>query len=197
MPWTAADAKSHVKGLTPKEARQWSHVANAALAACLKKGGSQSECEGSAIRQANSVVSKSHDSIPDTHLLRADIAKSDDSQQRIFGWVSIAVRKDGETLIDLQGDVIDIGDLEEAWYAYVVESSELNYLHVGKTRGYLIESMVFTPDKIAALGLAPDAVPLGVWGGFHIPDRHDYDILKTQGYFMYSIEGEAYREELA
>lgn len=56
MPWTPADAKKHKKGLSPKQARQWSHVANSALAACLARGGSQSSCEGSAIRQANSVV---------------------------------------------------------------------------------------------------------------------------------------------
>jgi hypothetical protein len=56
MPWTAADADAHKKGLSPKQKRQWAHVANSALAACLKRGGKQADCEGSAIRQANSAV---------------------------------------------------------------------------------------------------------------------------------------------
>lgn len=56
VPWTPADAKRHKKGLSPKQARQWAHIANAALAACLARGGSQSSCEGSAVRQANGAV---------------------------------------------------------------------------------------------------------------------------------------------
>lgn len=51
MPYQKKDAKKHTKqAATPKKQRQWSHVANSAL----KSGAS----EGSAIRQANSVVKK-------------------------------------------------------------------------------------------------------------------------------------------
>lgn len=49
MPWTPDSAPSHTrKASTPTAKRQWSAVANSVLS----KGGS----EGSAIRQANSVV---------------------------------------------------------------------------------------------------------------------------------------------
>lgn len=51
MPWEAQDAKRHTKKATSaKKQRQWSHVANKALAA----GAS----EGSAIAQANAVVKR-------------------------------------------------------------------------------------------------------------------------------------------
>ena len=51
MPWTPKDAKRHTKKADkPVEQRQWAHVADSAL----KRGAS----EGSAIRQANSVVKK-------------------------------------------------------------------------------------------------------------------------------------------
>ena len=56
MPWTPADAERHKKNLSPKQQRQWSHVANAMLASCLKAGGSQAACEGRAIRAANAAV---------------------------------------------------------------------------------------------------------------------------------------------
>lgn len=56
MPWTAKDADRHKKGLSARQKRQWAAVANSMLAACMKKGGSQSECEGRAIRGANSTV---------------------------------------------------------------------------------------------------------------------------------------------
>lgn len=49
MPWTSADAKSHTKKAnTPHKQSVWARVANKALS-----GGAS---EGSAIRQANSVV---------------------------------------------------------------------------------------------------------------------------------------------
>jgi hypothetical protein len=128
--------------------------------------------------------------------MQATISKADDSQQRLFGWASIAVRKTGEPLIDLQGDVIDIEDLEEAWYEYVVESGELNFQHTGPVRGHLIEAMVFTPEKIAALGLPQDSLPLGTWVGYYLPDAEDYAAVKQLGYFMFSIEGSAMREPL-
>jgi len=56
MPWEVADVDGFKKGLTDAEKRQWVEVANSALAACLKKGGT--DCEASAIKQANGVVSE-------------------------------------------------------------------------------------------------------------------------------------------
>jgi len=54
MPWKASDAHKHKKGLTPKQARQWAAVANSALKKCESEGGS--DCDASAIRQANGAV---------------------------------------------------------------------------------------------------------------------------------------------
>jgi hypothetical protein len=56
MPWTSADAKTHSKRAnTPAKQKKWASIANAALESCKKKGGS--DCEGSAIRIANSRMS--------------------------------------------------------------------------------------------------------------------------------------------
>jgi hypothetical protein len=56
MPWTAKDAHKHKKGLTPRQAKQWAAVANSALEACESEGGS--DCDASAIRQANASVGR-------------------------------------------------------------------------------------------------------------------------------------------
>lgn len=56
MPWSTADVDSHKKGLTDKQKAQWVAVANSALAACLKKGGTDKTCAPSAIKQANATV---------------------------------------------------------------------------------------------------------------------------------------------
>jgi len=62
MPWTAKDAERHTKKAdTAKKRRQWASVANSALERCLKQGKSRDECEASAIRQANAVVSEAEE----------------------------------------------------------------------------------------------------------------------------------------
>ena len=51
MPWEARDATSFTKkAKSQKKKRQWSHVADSALA--------RGESEGSAIRQANAVIKR-------------------------------------------------------------------------------------------------------------------------------------------
>jgi hypothetical protein len=56
MPWTVADVEKHNKGLGDSQKARWVAVANSALKSCMEKGGSESECAASAIRQANGVV---------------------------------------------------------------------------------------------------------------------------------------------
>src|SRR5262252_5352007 len=181
MPWTAADAKKHKKGLSPKQSRQWAHVANAALKRCQDAG--ESDCDGRAIRQANAAVDKSFDTDALALVLEARIAKSDDEQRRIWGYASIAVMKNGVKLVDLQGDAIDIEELAEGWYGYVKESGALNFQHQGPVRGRLIEAVVFTPEKLALWGLQPDALPLAAWVGYEVDTPEDYAILKAMGFF--------------
>jgi uncharacterized protein YdaT len=51
MPWTMGSARQHTKAAkSPKQKRQWAHVANS----MLERGSS----EGSAIRAANAVVKR-------------------------------------------------------------------------------------------------------------------------------------------
>jgi len=54
MPWTVGDVESKIKGLTPSQKKNWVKIANSALKTCKAKGGS--DCEGRAIRIANSVA---------------------------------------------------------------------------------------------------------------------------------------------
>src|SRR5262245_57312283 len=194
MPWSVADVDSHIKGLSPKQKRAWVHIANSSLSKCLSEGKGQSFCEGRAIRMASGSVDKDIDTEHLALVVEATIAKSDDAEQRIWGWASIAVMKDGTQIVDLQGDAIDIDDLAEAWYGYVRESGELNFSHRGHVRGHMIEAMVFTTEKLAALGLPDGSLPQGAWLGYHIADPDDYRLLKESGFLMFSIEGSGQRE---
>ena len=57
MPWTIDDVEKHRKGLSEAEKKRWVRIANSALKTCMEKGQSQEECDASAIKQANSVLS--------------------------------------------------------------------------------------------------------------------------------------------
>ena len=56
MPWTAATARKHKHGMTPQQAAKWAKVANNVLRECQEAGGD--DCEGKAVRVANSAVGK-------------------------------------------------------------------------------------------------------------------------------------------
>ena len=54
MPWTAADAGKHKKGLDAAQKKRWARIANALLQKFEKEG--DSDAEGRAIRIANKRV---------------------------------------------------------------------------------------------------------------------------------------------
>lgn len=125
------------------------------------------------------------------------ILKVDSERQYVFGWASVAVRKDGVQVEDSQADLIDPDDLEEAGYQFALHYRETGEMHTGAAVGTLIESFVATPDKLTAMGLAPDALPTAMWVGFHIPDPAIFAKVKSGEYAMFSIQGTALREEVA
>jgi hypothetical protein len=56
VPWTAADAKKHKKGLSSSQAKKWARIANNVLRQCEDSGKSHKDCAASAVRIANSKV---------------------------------------------------------------------------------------------------------------------------------------------
>ena len=141
------------------------------------------------------------------------VIKSDDDSRLVFGWANVAVRVDGEQIIDWQGDAIDTEDLEKAAYAYVADFGTAGEMHQRGGVGHVIESIVFTKEKAAALGIPADSMvftkekqqalgipdgtlPVGWWIGFKITDDEVWEKIKSGEYSMFSIEGEAIREPI-
>lgn len=127
----------------------------------------------------------------------ARISKLDAARNQVFGWASIAATVDGETLIDKQGDVIDPQDLEDAAYEFVLAFAKdgLDEMHSRVTKGQLIESLVVTEDKLAAMGLPAGVLPTGWWVGFQV-DPATFAKVRAGDYGMFSIEGVAERVEV-
>ena len=124
------------------------------------------------------------------------VIKSDDEQRMVFGWANVAVRADGEQIIDLQQDAIDTADLEKAAYGYVADFGTAGEMHQRGGVGRVVESIVFTKEKADARGIPPDILPEGWWIGFKITDDAVWEKVKSGEYSMFSIEGKAVREPM-
>lgn len=118
-------------------------------------------------------------------------------QQLVFGWANVTLQEDGTTPFDWQGDTIATEVLESAAYNYVMQHGLLNQEHDwGTDCGWLVESMMFTKDKMAALGIPDGTIPEGWFVGFYIPDPDVYKKVKKGEYNMFSIQGYATRVPL-
>lgn len=124
---------------------------------------------------------------------RFKIQKSDDEKRLAFGWASAAANINGETVEDCYGDIIDVDELEQAAYAFVELYREGGEMHERGGCAVLVESIVFTPEKIAAMGIPEGTVPTGWWIGFKVTDDDVWAKVKNGTYPMFSIEGQAVR----
>lgn len=127
-----------------------------------------------------------------------NIMKTDDDKRLIFGWASVAIRVDGEQVIDHQNDLIDPEDLEEAVYEYVLNFRDSGEEHIGTLRkkAKMVESCIFTKEKMQAMGIPEGIVPEGWWVGFYVEDDDAWKKVKSGIYQMFSIEGQGVREEV-
>ncbi len=123
------------------------------------------------------------------------ITKIDEDKRLVFGWASVSIKVDGEQLEDLQKDLIDPEDLEEAAYEFVLKFRDTGELHNPNLRkkGKLVESCVFTAEKQKAMGIPAGTLPIGWWIGFKIEDDEAWEKVKNGTYKMFSIEGQAQR----
>jgi hypothetical protein len=120
--------------------------------------------------------------------LPLEIKKVDADQQLIFGWASV-VEKDGKLIIDKQGDVIPVEELENAAYEFTLNSRNHGDMHRRTGMGKLVESMVFTKDKQSALGI--DLKQVGWWVGFKVSDAELWAAHKRGERPEFSIGGAA------
>jgi hypothetical protein len=125
-----------------------------------------------------------------------NIMKTDEDKRLIFGWASVAVRTDGEQVVDHQKDIIEPEDLEEAVYEYVLNFRDGGEEHIDSLRkkAKLVESCVFTKEKQKAIGIPEGIIPEGWWVGFYVSDDEAWEKIKDGTYQMFSIEGQGIRE---
>src|SRR3954470_18525392 len=124
------------------------------------------------------------------------LAKIDEAQKQVFGFANVAVKRDGEAMVDLQADEIPSDVLEKAAYDFVLRFRECGEMHEAEcAKGALIESVMITAEKLEAWGLKRDAVAPRWWVGFQL-DADTFRKVATGQYRMFSIQGRAVSEEV-
>lgn len=123
---------------------------------------------------------------------RVGITKTDDSQQRVFGWSTVS-EVGGVLTEDLQNDVIEPAVLEEAVYDFLLHSRQSGEMHTGIGKGQIIESVVFTPEKLQAMGFECEPFTKH-WIGVQFEDPEVYKRCRSGEYTGFSIQGTGVRE---
>ena len=127
---------------------------------------------------------------------RFKIQKADKDKMLAFGWANVSLTESGAQIEDWQQDMIDPEELENAAYKFVEFYREGGEMHERGGAAVLIESMVFTEEKMHSLGIPEGTIPVGWWIGFKVTDPDVWEKVKDGTHTMFSIEGEAERIEV-
>lgn len=121
------------------------------------------------------------------------IVSKDDDQRLVFGWANIARDTEGRVIVDRQGDWTTVEELEKSAYDFVLNSRDGGVQHVTTGVSTVVESMVFTKEKLAKLGIPEGTVAEGWWVGFKVHDDEVWKGVKAGEYVDFSIHGSGRR----
>lgn len=127
----------------------------------------------------------------------SEILIKSDENNLIFGWSYVRETKEGKQVIDHSGEFTkaeNFKDMELATYAYNLAYRQADRQHDLIPKGYLIESIVFTKEKMEKMGIPEGIVPESVWMGFYFPDDNDYQEIKKMEHPMFSMYGSVTKE---
>lgn len=139
----------------------------------------------------------------DTYKSMGKVSHTVSKHQIIGGWFSV-FKVDGETVVDLDNEVIDIESYSDVFIEFSKNCRAANFDHGAEIRGVLIDNILIDSIEFAKMlvheitGLPLDEIPvekLGHFGSFQIADPKDFEAAK-KGKLMFSIEGTCDREEI-
>jgi Putative phage serine protease XkdF len=120
--------------------------------------------------------------------LRFEVKKAEPEKQLIFGWASVAKQGD-EYVVDYQGDIIPVSELENAAFEYMKSSRKHGLLHRAITDAQLVVSFLTTPDIMKAFGLTQKDGTIGWIVGYHVADPELWAAHKRGDLPEFSISG--------
>ena len=133
----------------------------------------------------------------DSHTITFEIYKEQSFEKGLVsGWANVSKNVDGNYALDWQGDIIDPSDLEDAAIQFMKDYRDSGVNHEGDSVGVVVESIVMTKDKQAAMGIPEGVVPEGWFITVQLQDEEVINKVKSGDFRMFSIQGTAEREAL-
>lgn len=129
--------------------------------------------------------------------VRLPVAKTSVERREVTGWASIVTDENGRPIVDHDGDIIPIDELEKAAKEAFVSGGRGKGGDMHKRTGVadIVESLVLTQEKRAALGLGHG--PEGWVVTLKIHDDGLWSDIKSGEKLELSIRGESERIPLA
>lgn len=120
------------------------------------------------------------------------VMKIDEDQRMVYGWASV-ISKNGQPIIDRQGDVIEPSEMRSAIHDFMKHRTG-GEMH-GQTGGAeVVESLFLDRDVQQSLGI--DLGMEGWYVGMHVPDDAAWEKIRAGTYKAFSIGGSANRESI-
>lgn len=118
-------------------------------------------------------------------------AKADVTGKYVAGWFSV-IEKDGDLVEDIQGDVIEMGDLRESAHEFVKMARVSKVMHDGEQIGDVVESVIIDDDFCKAHGITH--TERGWWGAINVTDPDAQERVRKGELPAFSIGGGGKRE---
>lgn len=139
---------------------------------------------------ADAILSMGEGIEKSSDIFNATVSIAKSYKNFVFGWANVSIRKDGTQIDDHQGHLIDVEDLEDAAYDFVLHSRSSGDMHITDNMGEMIESVIFTNEKMEKMGIPSGTIPEGWWVGFKLDPEHA-ELVRSGKRSMFSIEGTA------
>ena len=125
------------------------------------------------------------------------ISKADEAQQIVYGWAYVTHDRAGNIAVDKSGDFVDdVEQIEKTAVKFMINSRNTDVGHNNTKSGTIVESMVFTPEKIEKMGIPVNTVPLGWWIGTKVDDA-TWAEYKAGRLTAFSVHGKGVRSKIA
>lgn len=125
--------------------------------------------------------------------MRLQIVRKDAERHVVYGWAYVAEDANGVQVVDHSGEYVAIEDLERAFHSFMKSSRNSGQNHDGNDHGnVVVECIVFTNEKLEAMGIPAGTVPLGAWIGVEV-NEETFERVASGELGAFSIEGTADR----
>lgn len=125
------------------------------------------------------------------------VLKTDSKERIVFGWAYVARNPSGGQVVDYSGDFVDsperVAKMESAAYRFMENSRGGDSMHSMTKVATCVENVVFTPEKVAKMGLPADWAPSAWWTGFRVHDDKVWDLCERGEIRGFSIYGSGKR----